>query len=112
MFRRRMRDQRNFRAANSFMQMRKAGAAARAMLVAAAAEEWGVPASEITVKAGVVAHEAAGAGAGFGRVEAADQRAARAKHGACGPWASTHPCRAPPSPRDGGQVPHRPPPAG
>lgn len=42
--------------ANSFLQMRKAGAAAREMLVAAAAERWNVPATEITVKAGVVSH--------------------------------------------------------
>lgn len=33
---------------NSYEQLRKAGATARAMLVSAAAEEWGVPASEIT----------------------------------------------------------------
>ena len=33
--------------ANSWMQLRKAGAAARAMLVAAAAAEWKVPAEEI-----------------------------------------------------------------
>lgn len=52
--------------ANSYMQMRKAGAAARAMLVAAAAAEWGVPAEEITVKAGVVAHEASRKTSGFG----------------------------------------------
>ena len=52
--------------ANSFMQMRKAGAAAREMLVAAAAQEWGVPASEITVKAGVVSHAASGKSSGFG----------------------------------------------
>ena len=42
--------------ANSYEQMRKAGAAARAMLVAAAAEAWGVPASEITVERGVLRH--------------------------------------------------------
>ncbi|GAA4229164.1 isoquinoline 1-oxidoreductase beta subunit [Sagittula marina] len=42
--------------ANSYMQMRKAGAAARAMLVAAAAEEWGVDGSEITVSKGVISH--------------------------------------------------------
>ena len=35
--------------ANSWMQLRLAAAAARAMLVAAAAAEWNVPASEITV---------------------------------------------------------------
>ncbi len=52
--------------ANSYMQMRKAGAAARAMLVGAAAQEWGVPADEITVKAGVVSHAASGKTSGFG----------------------------------------------
>jgi isoquinoline 1-oxidoreductase beta subunit len=39
---------------NSYEQMRKAGAAARAMLVAAAAEKWKAPASEIRVSRGVV----------------------------------------------------------
>ena len=42
--------------ANSWQQLRQAGATARAMLVAAAAKQWGVPASEITVSEGVVAH--------------------------------------------------------
>jgi isoquinoline 1-oxidoreductase subunit beta len=42
--------------ANSWMQLRKAGAAARAMLVAAAAAEWKVPAGEITVEKGVLRH--------------------------------------------------------
>jgi isoquinoline 1-oxidoreductase beta subunit len=42
--------------ANSYEQMRKAGAAARSMLVAAAAKEWNVPADAITVDRGVVAH--------------------------------------------------------
>jgi len=42
--------------ANSFEQMRKAGAAARAMLVAAAALRWQVPAGEIEVHEGVVSH--------------------------------------------------------
>ncbi len=40
--------------ANSFMQYRQAGAAAKAMIIAAAAKEWGVPAGEITVSGGVV----------------------------------------------------------
>jgi isoquinoline 1-oxidoreductase beta subunit len=40
--------------ANSYEQYRKAGAIARAMIVAAAAREWGVEASTITVKDGVV----------------------------------------------------------
>lgn len=42
--------------ANSYDQMRKVGAAARYMLVAAAAAEWKVPASEITVEKGVIRH--------------------------------------------------------
>ena len=42
--------------ANSWQQLREAGAAARAMLVAAAAQRWSVPASEITVSDGVVSH--------------------------------------------------------
>jgi len=42
--------------ANSFEQYRQAGAAARQMLVAAAAAQWKVPAESITVKNGVVAH--------------------------------------------------------
>ncbi len=52
--------------ANSYMQMRKAGATARAMLVAAAAESWGVPAAEITVANGRIAHAASGFESGFG----------------------------------------------
>ena len=42
--------------ANSYEQMRKVGAAAREMLVAAAAKEWNVPAAEITVENGVIKH--------------------------------------------------------
>ncbi|WP_171015969.1 xanthine dehydrogenase family protein molybdopterin-binding subunit [Ramlibacter sp. 2FC] len=41
---------------NSYEQLRKAGAAARSMLVAAAAQEWKVPVDAITVERGVVAH--------------------------------------------------------
>ena len=41
---------------NSYEQYRLAGATAKAMIVAAAAKDWGVPANEITVKAGVVSH--------------------------------------------------------
>jgi isoquinoline 1-oxidoreductase beta subunit len=52
--------------------MRKAGATARAMLVAAAAQEWGVPATEITVSKGVVSHAGKKKSATFGAlVEAA-----------------------------------------
>ncbi len=42
--------------ANSWMQLRKAGAGARAMFVLAAARTWGLPAGEITVKDSVVSH--------------------------------------------------------
>ncbi|RZK93151.1 MAG: twin-arginine translocation signal domain-containing protein, partial [Methylobacterium sp.] len=52
--------------ANSWVQLRKAGAAARAMLVAAAAERWKVPASEITVESGTVRHAASNRQARFG----------------------------------------------
>jgi isoquinoline 1-oxidoreductase beta subunit len=54
--------------ANSWEQMRRAGATARAMLVEAAASEWGVPASEITVQRGVVSHAPSGRRATFGEL--------------------------------------------
>jgi isoquinoline 1-oxidoreductase subunit beta len=60
--------------ANSWQQLRQAGATARAMLVAAAAQEWSVPAAEITVSEGVVAHAGTGRKATFGELAA---RAAR-----------------------------------
>ncbi len=41
---------------NSWMQLREAGARARAMLLAAAAKEWKVPAADLTVDKGVVHH--------------------------------------------------------
>lgn len=56
--------------ANSYDQLRKAGATARAMLVAAAAEQWKVPASQITVAKGVVSHAASGRKASFGELAA------------------------------------------
>lgn len=57
--------------ANSFTQMREVGAAARAMFVAAAAKKWDVPAGEITITDGVIAHSS-GKSARFGElVEAA-----------------------------------------
>ena len=56
---------------NSYYQMRKAGAAARAMLVAVAAQKWGVPAGEITVNQGVIAHLVSGRKSGFGALAAA-----------------------------------------
>ena len=59
--------------ANSFEQYRQAGAAARAMLVAAAAEQWKVPADSIQVKNGVVFH-ANGRKATFGELADAAAR--------------------------------------
>ena len=50
--------------------IREAGASARAMLVAAAAAQWGVKAQEVQVAAGVLSH-ASGRRAGFGEVAAA-----------------------------------------
>ncbi len=57
--------------ANAYEQMRKAGAAARAMLVGAAAEQWQVPVTEITVVDGVVRHAASDRSASFGELAAA-----------------------------------------
>jgi isoquinoline 1-oxidoreductase beta subunit len=54
--------------ANSWDQMRQAGATARAMLVAAAAKKWQVPANEITVSDGVVSHAASGRKLSFGEL--------------------------------------------
>jgi isoquinoline 1-oxidoreductase beta subunit len=51
--------------ANSFEQLRKAGASARAMLVQAAAQAWNVSAGEISVEKGVLKH-ASGKSARFG----------------------------------------------
>ncbi len=53
--------------ANSWTQLRHAGAAARAMLIAAAAQEWQVPASEITVAKGRLSHPS-GKSARFGEL--------------------------------------------
>jgi isoquinoline 1-oxidoreductase beta subunit len=55
--------------ANSYDQLAKAGATARAMLVAAAAQRWKVPASEISVSGGVVQHKS-GKSAQFGDLTA------------------------------------------
>lgn len=53
---------------NSWVQYRTVGATARAMLVSAAAGEWGVPENEISVTKGIVRHPATGRQAGFGEL--------------------------------------------
>lgn len=50
----------------SYDLMRKAGAAAKAMLVAAAAERWGIPADSISVSRGIVSHSGSNRSATFG----------------------------------------------
>jgi len=54
--------------ANSWEQLRRAGATARAMLVAAAAQQWSVSAGELTVSEGVVTHGPSGRKASFGEL--------------------------------------------
>ena len=54
--------------ANSYEQLRRAGAAARALLVAAAAQQWSVPPESVSVSKGVVWHKASGRKATFGEL--------------------------------------------
>jgi isoquinoline 1-oxidoreductase beta subunit len=54
--------------ANSWLQMRKAGAVAKHMLVEAAAKQWQVKADEIQVEAGVLSHAPSGRSANFGEL--------------------------------------------
>ena len=54
--------------ANSFEQMRKAGATARAMLVGAAAQQWKVAPETLSVRDGVVMHGASKRTASFGEL--------------------------------------------
>jgi isoquinoline 1-oxidoreductase beta subunit len=56
--------------ANSWTQLRNAGAATRAMFVQAAATKWNAPVGEITVASGVVSHAKSGKQAGFGELVA------------------------------------------
>jgi isoquinoline 1-oxidoreductase beta subunit len=60
--------------ANSWLQMRKAGATGRAMLVSAAASRWHVPAAEIDVRDGVVSHAKSQRRASFGELAEAAAR--------------------------------------
>lgn len=54
--------------ANSYEQLRHAGASARAMLIAAAAQAWGVSADSISIEQGVVLHKASKQSATFGEL--------------------------------------------
>ncbi len=54
--------------ANSYDQLRHAGAMAKAMLLAAAAQQWNVPAGEIAVAKGRLSHAASGQSASFGEL--------------------------------------------
>ncbi|HKA41470.1 MAG TPA: molybdopterin cofactor-binding domain-containing protein [Burkholderiales bacterium] len=51
--------------------VRRGGAVARVMLLQAAADEWKVPASELSVANGVITHKASGRSTGYGKVAAA-----------------------------------------
>ena len=53
---------------NSYDQYRQAGAMGRAMLVAAAAQRWQVPANEIAVENGVIKHRGSSRQAAFGEL--------------------------------------------
>lgn len=54
--------------ANSWEQLRRAGATGRAMLVTAAARKWGVPAADVTVRDGVISHAGSKRQARFGEL--------------------------------------------
>ncbi|GAO36059.1 aldehyde oxidase [Sulfuricella sp. T08] len=54
--------------ANSFDQLRRAGATARAMLIAAAADNWKVDASTLSTQNGMVLHRASGRKASYGKL--------------------------------------------
>jgi len=55
----------------SHQYVREGGAAARLMLIQAAANEWKVPAAECTASAGVITHKASGRSTTYGKVAAA-----------------------------------------
>lgn len=54
----------------NYIPMRQVGAAGRAMLIAAAAQTWGVPESEITTSMSKVMHSKSGKSAGYGELAA------------------------------------------
>jgi isoquinoline 1-oxidoreductase beta subunit len=56
---------------SAWTSLRNAGAAARALLVSAAAQQWGVPASELTTSRSVVKHAASNRTATYGQLSTA-----------------------------------------
>ncbi|MDB4880808.1 MAG: aldehyde oxidase and xanthine dehydrogenase molybdopterin binding protein, partial [Gemmatimonadetes bacterium] len=56
---------------SNWLPMRRVGAAGRAMLVSAAAAQWGVPAAECETEQGVVHHRASGRSAAYGTLATA-----------------------------------------
>jgi isoquinoline 1-oxidoreductase beta subunit len=56
--------------ASSWEQLRRAGAAVRAMLVRAAANHWNIPVDEVTASDGALSHAASGRSASFGEFAA------------------------------------------
>lgn len=72
--------QRGATLAASYLPIRRAGAAARAMLVAAAAQQWRVPADEIVVRDGIVRHPGSQRQAGIGHLAAAAAALAAPQH--------------------------------
>ena len=61
-------------ASNNWIPMRQMGAAAREMLISAAAKQWGVPASECYAKNGRVYHRSTDRSLGYGELAAAASR--------------------------------------
>jgi isoquinoline 1-oxidoreductase subunit beta len=66
----------SFATPSNWEPMRRVGGAARHMLIAAAAQEWGVPAAEITTTPGRLVHAASKRSAGYGQFAAAAARVA------------------------------------
>lgn len=64
----------SFATPSNWVPMRQMGAAARHMLIAAAAESWGVPASEITTTPGRLVHAGSNRSAGYGQFASAAAR--------------------------------------
>ena len=64
----------SFATPSNWEPMRRIGGAARQMLITAAAQEWGVPAGEITTTPGRLVHTASNRSAGYGQFAAAAAR--------------------------------------